>query len=353
MATNRASTPEAEDDLLSSIPGFEPVDNGTGVEDEDTGTDNEETEGNPPEGKAEEESDPSLAQGGEEDGEQTGKDGQQQQQQQNDEQVRYDKQGNVVDAKGNIIAPAGRYRRLDEQNRRLKAVAATNTKEIAALKGQLAQINFLNGAPQKYGLSNEEVAISLDMYNLFKNQPEQAVTMFLSEAAARGVDIGKILGNPGAIQTQAIQRMLDTRLAPIDKAERERAFQENVRQEAESRYNSFLAEYPDATIHQDAIAKLMNDGKARDEVVAYHMLRGFAAANGLNFEQPLGPQIQTKLNARQQRQPQSQQRQLQKPMPNGRQINRQAAPRNVAVASPDRSFSSIVDEAMREAGINS
>ena len=167
---NRETTPEAEEDILGNVPGFEPDETG-GADDNSGGNEAESgQEQTPPQGNQETQA---TDEAGTEQGNQ-----QQQQSDPNQQQgVRYDAQGNVVDAKGNIIAPAGRWRRIDEQNNRLKEVVKTGTQKIAQLEGKLAEINFLNGAPAKYGLTNEEVAISLDMYNLFKIIPNKKVLL--------------------------------------------------------------------------------------------------------------------------------------------------------------------------------
>lgn len=344
MATNRSSDPAAEKDILSTIPGMEDyvdVNDTTG----DDAADDPNADVDDQSGRQQPIDD---YQQGDDTGEPNKKPQGDDQQQQ--PQVRYDKQGNVVDARGNIIAPAGRARRLDEQNKRYKLLLDGQTAEMTKLKGQMGEMNFLNGQPQKLGLTNEEVAIGLDLVGMFKNGPqgiEQAVTMVLSEAAARGVDLNKILGKSSAIDTQAISRMLDQRLGPIQRQEQERQRNAAIETEATQRYNSFLASYPDAVHHQDAIAKLMSE-RGVPEAEAFMMIENFALRNRLDINQPLGPQIEAVMNGGQQ---QRQQQPNQRPFANGRPVARQVVQRDTKVASPDRTFSSIVDEALAEAGI--
>lgn len=344
MAKAKDATPEMEEDILSNIPGLDDEEGVVGEENEDIG--GELDDGRPLQRTQEElEPDP------DDKGKKPVK-GQEQELDPNDprnKQPRYDAKGNVVDAKGNIIAAGGRERRLDEQNKRLKSLVTDGQAQVVKLRGEMGQIAFLNGIPQKYGLTNDEVALGLDMVALFRQDPEKVVTTILAEAASRGVDLNKILGRQGGIDTQAITRMLDQRLAPLQRQETEQRRNAEVEVEANRRYNSFLASYPDAETHQSAIAKLMADKNVGEET-AYFMLREFAARNGMDFNSDLGQQIVARSqgqrpNGQQQRQP------GQRPMVRGSNLQRQVETRQVAIASPDRSYASIVDEAINEAGI--
>jgi len=267
--------------------------------------------------------------------------------QQDEGQVRYDQAGNVIDARGNIVAPAGRGRRLDEQNRRYRGLLDAKERELQQFKAQASEAQFLNGAPAKLGLNTDETAAALDMMALFKNNPAQLVQIVLAEASAKGVDLNKLLGqNMGAVQTDAIRKMLDDRLAPLDKINKERAENERVTQAVHTRYNTFLSKYPDADPHQDAIANLMRT-QGLNEVESYFRVREFALRNGLDFNSPLGPQL---AQVMQQRGQPGQQASRRRPIVNGRPPSNGMTERKTEVASPDRSYASIIDEALAESG---
>jgi hypothetical protein len=325
MAPRRESlNNEVEDGMLDSVPGLA----------EDTGGDEFDT-----------------VEGGDE----VGAEPQQQQtaqdptdlRQQDEGQVKYDQAGNVVDARGNIVAPAGRGRRLDEQNRRYRGLLEAKDRELQQLKATQGESQFLNGAPAKLGLNNDETAAALDMMALFKNNPAQLVQIVLAEASAKGVDLNKLLGqNIGAVQTDAIRKMLDDRLAPLDKINKERAENERVSSAVQTRYNTFLSNYPDADPHQDAIANLMRT-QGLNEVESYFRVREFALRNGLDFNSPLGPQLAQVIQQRGQPQQQASRR---RPIVNGRAPSNGMTERKTEVASPDRSYASIIDEALAESG---
>jgi hypothetical protein len=267
--------------------------------------------------------------------------------QQDEGQVRYDQAGNVIDARGNIVAPAGRGRRLDEQNRRYRGLLEAKDRELQQLKATQGESQFLNGAPAKLGLNNDETAAALDMMALFKNNPAQLVQIVLAEASAKGVDLNKLLGqNIGAVQTDAIRKMLDDRLAPLDKINKERAENERVTSAVQTRYNTFLSNYPDADPHQDAIANLMRT-QGLNEVESYFRVREFALRNGLDFNSPLGPQLAQVIQQRGQPQQQASRR---RPIVNGRAPSNGMTERKTEVASPDRTYASIIDEALAESG---
>ena len=194
----------------------------------------------------------------------------------------------------------------------------------------------------------------MDMMGMFKQNPAQLVQIVLAEAAARGVDLNRLLGSQiGAIQTNAISKMLDQRLKPLDDARQQNERHARAEQAAQDRYDRFLASYPDAELHQDAIANLMAEGKAQDEREGYYMVREFALRNGLDFSQPLGPQVAAKIQQQRTqggKQPANQQQR--RPMVTGPSVpQRQMTQRETRIASPDRSYASIVEEAMNEAGL--
>jgi hypothetical protein len=320
MAPRRESlNSEVEDDMLDTVPG---MDQDT---DEFSGVDEAPDAG--PDEAPQRAADPS------------------QQKQQDEAQVRYDQAGNVIDARGNIVAPAGRGRRLDEQNRRYRGLLEAKDREIQQIKAQHSEANFLNGAPAKLGLNHDETAAALDMMALFKNNPGQLVQIVLAEASAKGVDLNKILGqNIGSVQTDAIKKMLDERFAPLDRMSKEREQEAKLNHAVQTRYNTFLTKYPDADPHQDAIANLMRT-QGLHETEAYFRVREFALRNGLDFNQPLGPQLVAVMN----QQPR-QQASRRRPIVNGRGAPNGMTERKTEVASPDRSYASIVEEALAEAG---
>jgi hypothetical protein len=327
MAPRRESlNNEVEDDVLDTVPGLA---EDVGAE---TGDDFDGVEADDPEPKAE----PRQAKGDPE------------QLQREDQQVRYDQAGNVIDARGNIVAPAGRGRRLDEQNRRYKGLLDAKEKELQQARVAIAEAKYLNGAPQSLGLNADETAAALDMMALFKNNPGQLVQIVLAEAQAKGVDLNKLLGsNMGSVQTEAIKKMLDERLGPLDREFKARDAEQKLNSTVMERYNTFLTKYPDADPHQDAIANLMRT-QGINETEAYYRVREFALRNGLNFESPLGPQLAVIMQRGGQPRQQASRR---RPMINGRApSNGQMTERKTEVASPDRSYASIIDEALQEAG---
>jgi hypothetical protein len=325
MAPRRESlNNEVEDTVLNDVPGLEEDTGSGGGDDFDNIQEADETQPQQPQ-----QQDPTQLR------------------QQDEGQVRYDQAGNVIDARGNIVAPAGRGRRLDEQNRRYRGLLDAKERELQQVRAQASEAQFLNGAPAKLGLNTDETAAALDMMALFKNNPAQLVQIVLAEASAKGVDLNKLLGsNMGAVQTDAIRKMLDDRLAPLDKINKERAENERVTSAVQTRYNTFLSKYPDADPHQDAIANLMRT-QGLNEVESYFRVREFALRNGLDFNSPLGPQLaQLMQQGGQPRQQASRRR----PIVNGRPPSNGMTERRTEVASPDRSYASIIDEALQESG---
>lgn len=205
-----------------------------------------------------------------------------------------DTKGNLVDPRdGTIIARAGSERRLFEKNMRMQSEITTRDTRITDLNRQIADVNFLNGIPKQYGLSTEDVQRALALSAVFKQNPIEAAKSVLEMVLAQGHNITDILGDKAenAIEMRAVQQMLDQRLAPLterQKAEREAT---EARTRAEDGLNKFIADHEYSDVHLVELDRLMGSNPDLTPERAYYELRLFSERNGLDFSQPLGPQI--------------------------------------------------------------
>lgn len=306
----------------------------------------------------------------EQDGAQAGKGGAtdstgQPQQQQPQGRARADKDGNLLDGQGNIIAKAGPERRAFErvqaQDRHIRGLEG----EIQKRDAQIAQLQALNDAPQKLGLDAQEVQMGMQAMVSFKKDPVATARWMLQETMRLGYDLPSIIGKDangqiagGTLDLNAVKSMISDAVSPLVQDREAQQVSQQSHADAQREYDRFMANHDHASVHESAIASLVQQDRNTTPEVAYWRLREYAAANGLDFAKPLGPQVQARQQGGQQQQarapngnatPQAQALQ-QQPMPNGSAPPAGDMQQRPAMANADDAWDSIVNDSLREAG---
>jgi len=281
-------------------------------------------------------------------------------------QGRPDGKGNIVDEQGNVIATGGLARRLHVRAERLEALTKSQEERIGTLTRQLAEAKVLNGAPQEYGLNNDDVRDGLYLTALFKQNPAQAAREVLERALASGVNLHQIINDEAIpnVSIGAVNRLLEQRLGPVLGNLNEQQAVNQTQRDAVEKTNRFLAEYPDAANHEDVVAEQMKvitdeyraKGVKPDPYIvaeqAFARVLQFCEQHRFDIRQPLEPQIRARMQQQQAgSQPGRRPVNARRPMPNGRGGGEALASRQRS-ASPDERYDSIVKQAMRESGID-
>lgn len=150
-----------------------------------------------------------------------------------------------------------------------------------------------------------------------------------------------------SLEMRAMQRMLDERLAPITRAEQASQQQTQAQQAGVAAYNRFINDNEFADVHANDIVQLMQREGVNPQT-AYNRIYRFAVANGLDFSQPLGPQVQARQQQmRSSQQQQQQQNRQQKPMPNGATTRRAGAVPQIPLASADDDWGTIISQVQK------
>lgn len=269
---------------------------------------------------------------------------------------KWDTQGNVVLAStGEIIAPIGAARKSFE--RMLPIISAAQT-EADKYKGMYESAASANAIAAKLSLAPEEYAIGARIMATFKADPKKAIAFMIGEAQNNGVDVSDLGVGGGGLSVEqiraAVKEIVEEQIKPFSFIAQDRESQlqgQEATNEATNVVNDFLEATPDAEIHMDAIAKVMNARPGQVSISeAYWILNAHAHKNGLDWTKPLGPQIAAKLGKTpNNEQPANGGRRL--PNLNGRQNNGAIVERKQTVMAGDASSTDIVKEAMREAGM--
>lgn len=210
-----------------------------------------------------------------------------------------DKDGNIVTRDGRVMAAKGEPARHWSNLSRQAAQATAFQKQADTLNRQIEQNKPLIEAakeladlPNRLGVSREDYNLGVQLIAQWNQDPLTMCREMVAKTMARGFNatdiIGKEAGN--AIEMSALRQLINEATAgQRQREEMDRTVAQN-RGVAQQRYDAFMGRYPDAGPHADAIADLMASRKISAEE-AYHEIRFFSLQHGLDFSQPLGPQV--------------------------------------------------------------
>lgn len=266
-----------------------------------------------------------------------------------------DKQGNIVNSQGRVIAPKGEAARhwvnmskqaglagQLQQRLNIAAQEAQRTEQVLAQAREIAEM------PQRAGMSREDFNDTMNLLANFNRDPVGVAREVVSRALAKGHNVTEIMGTQAgdALEMGAVRRLVDELTRGQRQQEAAQAAKQQRDDIARQNYNAFVMRYPDAETHGDAIANLMTQHKLT-AVEAYHEVRHFAQRHGLDFSQPLAPQIQAlsqqQQNGNGQRQPQTQRA----PMVSGASGGRSTMTTETEYADPTSDWGSILNSVMR------
>ena len=231
-----------------------------------------------------------------------------------------DGKGNIVDKDGKVLAKAGGEARLWQEASRANAQVRNLTRERDNLMRErerntavLENARKIAEMPQRLGVTKEDFNEGITLMGRWKADPVGVAREIVARTLTFGYNVTDILGkNAGdALEMKAITQLVNQTTAPMRQQQEHAAAQQQNMARAEEQYTAFVAKYPDAELHAEAIANLMNNSKVNAEV-AYYQVKSFALENGLDFTQPLGPQIAARRAGQQAPEPHGQQQRIQR-----------------------------------------
>jgi hypothetical protein len=189
-------------------------------------------------------------------------------------EVRPDARGNLVDAKGNVVARAGKEARFYQQaanaTRQMQAYQAQAEAHVSDLTnrlqraveigrevyGRLETMQAQNKQMQQLGISPQEQLEAMQLAAMSKTNPIQALRQILTRAAANGIDLTE-LGLQGGVDAKSITDMLKQQIAQEMQPLRQRTEAEQRQQQqqaaqarafgdAKVHVANFFAQNPDA-----------------------------------------------------------------------------------------------------------
>ena len=246
----------------------------------------------------------------------------------------------LVDANGNVIARGGKERRLYETAHKERTRSNDLQQQVTSLQGQLDAVNQAGSVGTQLGLTPEEVTTGAQIMKSYKDNPVETVKYMLPQTQAAGHNVEGITGTDVA----SIKQMIDDAMSPILQDRQTQIDAQTNEAEAQQTYNRFVGSYPDAPVHANSLARLLEEDQTLSPEAAYFKLKSFYAEKGLDWSKPLETLEQEARQAPQQESTQT--------LPQG-SANVSNVTDQSAVASINTPIDDIIRQSMREAGINS
>ncbi len=249
----------------------------------------------------------------------------------------------LVDGQGNLVAQGGKERRFYETAQRERSRADNLEKELTTVKAQMDAVNNAGTLGTQYSLTPEEITTGAQVIAAYKNNPVETIQYMLTQAQASGHNIDAI--TTGSLDMSAVKQMLDTALQPLVSEHQERADTQAAQDRATSVYNNFMAKYPDSAVHEDTLARLLNEDTSLSPEAAYFKLQSYYAKNNLDWTKSLVQLQQAATVAA------TSAENTQQALPEGSIANANVTDKP-QVADVNTSTDDIIRDAMAEAGIN-
>jgi hypothetical protein len=250
---------------------------------------------------------------------------------------------------GEVVANPGLQQRLYETSQRVERENQSLKTRIAGLENALRQSNEVIQEAARLGVAPQDQMIAVRVMSDFMKDPVRTLQALVEEVKSKGYPIPFL--NEGVSQgmdMNALSRMIDAKLQPMLQREQAVQHQQQARQQANRDLEAFLEENQEANANLDVLSEMLQAQPGLPLPSAYTKMIRWAHENGLDWTQPLKPQI---VALRQQAAVPHQQET--RPLP-GRSVNRQTAQRMNGAASGQQfsesaSWADIIRSAMEEA----
>lgn len=207
-------------------------------------------------------------------------------------EVKADQKGNLVDAKGQIVARAGAEARLYQRAQKATQDAQQARQTIEAIRTDLSgrlerAVEIAREQHQKVqeyeardqqikalGLTPQDQLEALQYFVEGKSNPVQLIKKLLTKAAASGINMSELGINAGGFDvkalTEQIQQQITREMEPLrkrqedeNKARERTAAEQRELEETTREVNSFFARNKDAVPYIPVLEQLMRDPRTR------------------------------------------------------------------------------------------
>jgi hypothetical protein len=256
---------------------------------------------------------------------------------------------------GRTVAKGGIERKVYEDGQRHSRENTQLKNQLANASRQLSSINEVTQEAVRLNVAPQDQVAAIRVMSDFLRDPVKTLEYLVAEVKSKGYPIPFLeQGITPGMDMSAIARMIDNKMAPLTQQQQAARVQHQERSRAEQDLNTFLEDNQEANSNLDVLAEMLNAQPGLPLQSAYTKLIRWSHENGLDWTQPLKPQIAAR---RQQSTQQPQQQQgPQRPLPGGRSVSSNtAAPMGngpVAQHNENTSWADIIRQSMQENGVN-
>lgn len=186
----------------------------------------------------------------------------------------------------------GAEQRFYREAQQAKARMQSMDREMGMLKAQLTTLQEAGGVGAQLGLQPGQQVVAMQLMAKYIQDPVGTLKYMLEEAKAAGHNVNTLLQSGAGIDTAALGKLIETKLRPITQQQEQQQQMQRVQQEAAGEANRFFASYPEARMHEQALAQLLLKDEQLTPDAAWFKLQLWAHQNGLDINQPLLPQLQ-------------------------------------------------------------
>jgi hypothetical protein len=253
---------------------------------------------------------------------------------------------------GRTVAKGGIERRVFEEGQRHARENNALKQQLTTAQRQLGSINEVTQEAVRLNVAPQDQVIAIRVMADFMRDPVRTLQGLVEEVKSKGYPIPFLeQGVTPGMDMNAMQRMIDNKLAPITQQRQQEQVQAQARQQAEADLNNFLQENEEANSNLDVLGEMLQAQPGLSLQSAYTKMIRWSHEHGLDWTQPLKAQI-----AQQRQQPSPQQpTPQQRPLPGRRSAGGQTATPvgNGAVAqyNENASWADIIRQSMQDHGV--
>lgn len=254
---------------------------------------------------------------------------------------------------GRVVAKGGIERRVFEEGQRHARENTQLKQQLQQAAQQIGSRDELSRVAQELNIPQESQIAALRVMSDFLRDPVKTLQMLVEEVKSKGYQIPFLeQGVSPGMDLAAIQRMIDAKMQPITQQHQLAQRQAQERAQAQRVLDNFLSTHPDAEPNLGTIAQMLQAQPGLTIQDAYIKMSNWCVSNGLDYTQPIEPQI-----AQLQQQPTQQPQQPpanRRPLPNGRSAtgNTSMPVDQARSFNENTSWSDIIRHSMQESGLS-
>lgn len=254
---------------------------------------------------------------------------------------------------GRIVAQGGIERRIYEDSQRTMRENNTLKQRVTGLENTIRSSNEVIQEAARMGIGPEDQKIAIRVMSDFMKDPVRTLQALVEEVKSKGYQIPFLTdGVSQGMDMGALSRMIDAKLQPVMSRYSQENQQTQMRQQANQELGRFLDDNQEANANLDVLSEMLQAQPDLPLQSAYTKMIRWAHENGLDWTQPLKPQIA----ALRQQQPTPQAPVDQRPLPGRRSATTQGTTRMNGAANPQQfnenaSWADIIRSAMQDSSV--